>query len=340
MKKTFLLAAIPAFLVAAHSTSVSAFDLVDTDDLYINMNGDIDLIIQNETFRSGDDKGTEIETNFDDLDFDMEWKIEDNLSFVAASDWGVNAEEGSGVINEQSWAGVLIGDLLIRGGYQEDSIDPLGIDSFENIDMGRASGEQDGAGTKFEESIVVEYEAGDLWVSATYVHGAEEDSGNDIDEMPYRTAFAAEYAVGDLVLAGGFGSEENFEETATTDFYQFQAEYEVGELTLAFLYGAMTVEQDAGTDYDTTGYELDIQYQATDALSVQFGYETIDNGIEGEDDYVSTAIGATYAFSKKVKLYVEAGNYDGTYVKGDTASISTPSFDEDSTVAMMLSLDF
>lgn len=323
--------ALTAVAVAVSSTTFAGIDLVKSDDVTVNMNGDIDLIIQNET---SNDAGTEIESNFDDLDFDFKWKVDDSITFIAASDWTVESDEDETVENDQSWAGFAIGSWTVRAGTQEDSIDPLGIDSFENIDMGRASGDMDGSGTKMEQSILVKYEADSFEVSGTYVDPSEGDN------IPQRYALSAEIELGDLTIAGGIGEEENYAKDVSVSFYQGQAEYNFGQLTLGALFSSQSIKQDSGTNYDSTGFELDAQYKVSDKLTVQAGYETITNDISGEDDYTATAVGATYAFSKLVKLYVEAGTYDGTYVKGKSSSIGTATFDGDSAVAMMLSLDF
>ncbi|WOD07056.1 porin [Marinomonas sp. GJ51-6] len=98
--------------------------------------------------------------------------------------------------------------------------------------------------------------------------------------------------------------------------------------------------EESGTDYDSTGLEFNVNYEVSDKLDVYAGYETIDNGISGTDNYSGMGIGASYAFSKLVKLYVEAGTEDGTYLKAKGTGVSTSTKDEAKVLGMLLSIDF
>ncbi|MCV2402675.1 porin [Marinomonas sp. C2222] len=345
MKATKLVTAFGLTAIAAAvSTSTYAVDLIKTDDLTLNLNGDIDLLIEHD---SDNDNRTEAEANFDDVDFDFKWKIDDNLTFIAASDWTMESENNNTLQNDQIWAGVEIGDVTVRAGFQEDAIDPLGIDSFEIVDLGRASGDQDGGGTKFNESFFAAYEGDDYEIRGTYVVASEANTTSDDDEeQPKRTAFAGDVKVGDFLIEGGFGSETDFDEEITVDFWQAQVEYSIGQVKLGALYGEMDVDfTDASTtDLRSTGYELNVTYKVNSKLSVYAGYEAIDNHDSSYDNYTQQGVGAVYQFSKLAKLYVEAGTQNGTYWRGDSTRTATSSFnqtkDDVSVAGMLLSLDF
>lgn len=343
--KAIKFASIFALTAAAAAVSHSSFalDLVKSDDLTINMNGDLDLIIEHD---SNNNKRTEIESNFDDIDFDFKWKIDDSLTFIAASDWTVESDNDNVVNNDQSWVGVQFNDFLARAGFQEDAIDPLGIDSFEIAELGRASGDQDGSGTKFAESIVAGYTYDNVTILASYAlasEGTDEDNIYKEDsEVVDRLALYGKTKIGDFQYEAGIGQETDFDDTATVNFWQAQVEYFTGPITLGALYSSMSVDQtdSSETDYDSTGLEFNVQYKVNDKLNLSVGYETIDNGISGEDNYVGAGIGASYAFSKLVKLYVEAGTEDGTYISGKSTGPGTSTKDDTSVVGMLLSVDF
>lgn len=141
MKATKLVTAFGLTAIAmAVSTSSHAVDLVKTDDLTFNLNGDIDLkFIQTTT--GSDPSETTIETNFDDIDFDFKMKIDDSLSFLASADLTVESNDGEPAESASTFAGFKYNDLTVTAGYREDAIDPLGIDTFEIASLGRASGE-------------------------------------------------------------------------------------------------------------------------------------------------------------------------------------------------------
>lgn len=330
-------------IAAAVSTSSYALDLIKSDDLTVNMNGDIDLKMFH---NSGNSQRSEIEANFDDLDFDFKWKIDDNLTFLAATDWTMESDKGNNVKNDQAWVGLKYKDVTIRGGYQEDAIDPLGIDTFELASLGRASGEQDGSGTKFAESLVAGYDHDDFKLLASYAIASEVEGTSDEDdyeaEVPGRLALYAKTKVGNFQFEAGIGQEENYEEETQVDFWQAQVEYFAGPATLGALYSSMTVDQvdPSDTDYDSTGLEFNVSYEVNDKLDIYAGYETIDNGIEGTDNYVGKGIGASYAFSSKVKLYIEAGTEKGTYISGKSTGPKTSTKTEQSIAGMLLSVDF
>jgi predicted porin len=346
MKATKLVTAFGLTAIAmAVSTSSHAYDLVKSDNLSINFNGDIDLKIINSALKNGEDSDLEIEANFDDFDFDFEWKIDDSLSFIAGTDWTVESDEDNDVINYLSWSGLKYNDFQITAGLQEDAIDPLGIDSFEILSMGRASGEQDGSGTVFAESILTGYKFGKSEILASYVMASEEDGTDDEDdyegEVPDRIALYGKTKQGDFQFEAGIGQESDIDDETTVSFWQVQAEYTMGPTKLGVLYSTMNVDTDASgeVDSDSTGIELNITYEVNKKLDLYAGYEILENDLAGEDDYVGIGIGGSYAFSKFVKLYIEAGTEDGTYVTGK--STNPGHSDKDSrTFGMLLNAQF
>lgn len=335
--------ALTAVSVVMSPTSL-AFDIIKSDDLTINMNGDIDLTIEHDT---DNDNRTEVETNFDDLDFDFKYKIDDSLTFIAASDWTIESNENETLENDQSWAGIQVGDFILRAGYQEDAIEPLGIDSFEIGELGRASADQDGKGTKFEESIFGSYEGDNYEVRATFVKASATNTTNGNDgETPERRALAGKVKVGNFLIEGGFGNENDLDEEVFVDFWQAQVEYFIDDITLGVLYGEMKVDftDSSITDLKSSGYEFNVSYKVNKKLSVFAGYEQINNHTSGTEDFTQRGVGAVYKFSKLAKLYVEVASQRGTYLNGDSTDDVTDSFfkteEQQSVAGMLLSLDF
>ena len=346
MKATKLVTAFGLTAIAmAVSTSSHAFDLIKTDDIKINFNGDIDLKIIESANKDGSESDLEIEANFDDFDFDFVWKVDNSLSFIAGMDWTVESDRGNDVTNYLSWSGLKYNNFMVRAGLQEDAIDPLGIDSFEILSMGRASGEQDGGGTVFAETVLASYKFGKSQIISSYTMASEEDGSSDEDdyegEIPERLTLYGKTKVGDFQFEAGIGQESDIDEETTINFWQVQGEYSIGAAKLGILYSSMTVDTDASGEVDSTstGIELNAIYEVNDKLDVYAGYEILENDLAGEDDYVGVGIGASYAFTKKVKLYIEAGTEDGTFVTGKSGNPGHS--DKDSrTFGMLLNAQF
>lgn len=332
MKATKLVTAFGLTAIAmAVSTSSHAVDLVKSDDLTFNLNGDIDLkFIQ--TTEGSDPSETTLETNFDDIDFDFKMKIDDSLSFLASADLTVESNDGESAESASTFAGFKYNDVTVTAGYREDAIDPLGIDTFEIASLGRASGEQDGSGTVFGQTVVVEYDHDDFEIVASHTQIADTTTVQ-------RSALYGKTKVGDFQIEAGVGKETDEDDTATVNFWQAQVEYFTGPFTLGALYSSMSAEE-SGTDYDSTGLEFNVNYEVSDKLDVFAGYETIDSGVSGADEYVGMGIGASYAFSKLVKLYVEASTEDGTYLKAKGTGVSTSTKDDVQLLGLLLSIDF
>jgi len=327
MKKTMLAVIIPALLVG--SSSVFAYDLVKTDDLSINMNGDIDLKMYYFENNLNDDKDERtIEANFDDLDFTFKYKINDNLTFIAETDWTSEAEKGSEVNNQGAWIGVTSGSHHIRGGFTETSFDPLGIDSSEVTSVGMASGDVDGDGTSHEEAIRYDYETGDIWISATYGFEGDSRENSRVYQMAWK------YTPGPLQINGGIGHTDTWKDEATqsaeADYAQMEVEYDWGDLTTAALISGLKNDI---TDAKVIGMEFDITYMITDKLKFMFGMERLESDRDGSDyslDHGYT--GVKYKFSSNVAVYGEVGYRDGAFIKFNSESAS----EYDETIAGIL----
>jgi hypothetical protein len=334
MKKSILAIAIPA-LFATNLVMAGGINLVKTDDLTVNFNGDLDLKIYN----NDDKKHTQIETNFDDFDFTFTYGIDDNLQFIAETDFTMEFQEDEPLKNAAAWIGVKNQYGLLRAGFQETSFDPLGIDNSELTSVGMASGDTDGRdGSMHESSIVYEYKADSLWISATY--GKEEYSDSD-DIQPEMLQFAAMANVGQWELGFGVGKTTTPDSTGEvaddSTYYQGQAEYNFGNATLGILHGYQDEKID---DVQTQGTELDFTYKVTDKFKVVGGYERISqdiSGVTGNDDLDYSYLGINYSFSKLVTLYTEVGKKKGDYAA--YGKNTTTRYDQN-VVGLMLGVDF
>jgi len=326
MKKTILAAIIPALLMGA-SSSALAYDIVKTDDITINMNGDIDLKIWYVDNELKDDADTTIKANFDDLDFTFKYKINEGLTFIAETDWTSEATEGNKkssdgedtgyIYNAGAWIGFKTDYGTLRGGFQETSIDPLGIDNSEIVSVGMASGDVDGDGTTHAQSLRYDYTVGDLWLSATYG-----STGADKEE-PLLYAAAFQYTPGNLRVEGGLGQVTTYDDgkkDQKAEFIQAQIEYTMSGLTGGLLVSASNNDV---IDSDILGVELDVSYMLTKKLRLAAGYENISQDVADEsNDLNNWYVGTRYKFSKYVIIYTEIGQKDGELQKFGSTSAS------------------
>jgi predicted porin len=330
MKKTILATIVPTLLLA-NTAFAGGVDLIKNDDMVLNLNGDVDLIIKN----MDDNEGTQIEVNLDDLDFRFKYMVSSDLTFIAGADWSSEYESKDTIFSQYAWAGVEYANLTTTLGLQTSSFDPFGIEKFELMSMGRASGDQDGTGTDVEQSIKMDYEMGKFVLSGTYQVQDDKTELNEVQEVVVSADF------GDLEMMAGVGHEENYDASTTeysSDYYQVQAEYKMGSWVFGALYGAKSNERN-DAKAESNGYELNALYKVNDELSVHAGYEIIDTDIDGADTYKGAAIGAIYTFSPVVKLYMEVGQEEGAYLSGAN-SVSKKDVGDLNQVGMLLSLDF
>jgi len=342
-------------LAAMTSTSVYAggIDLVKTNDVTINFNGDIDLIVKN----MDDSENTQIEANFDDIDFDFSYRINNDFSFVAQTDWTVEFQDDDPVKNGGVSVGFIYKNNTILVGYlAETSFDPLGIDNAEVIDVGMASGDTDGDGTSHESAIRYDFQADNLWISATYGRSeyakSDNSSGTGTDStLPEVMQVAAIGHVGDFQIAGGIGHTETIEYAngsatkATTTFEsaygQGELEYNYGQGTVAILLSHQDMDvTSVDTNVKTYGFEFDAKYNVTSKFTIMTGFDHIEQDINTNTDNDSLTyayVGSTYKFSPVVTLYTELGHKKGDFWKYGKTSSST--YDQ-TQVALMLGLDF
>jgi hypothetical protein len=340
MKKTILATAIPALLLAG-SAFAGGVDLIKNDDMVLNLNGDIDLIIKN----MDDKEGTQIETNLDDLDFRFKYFINDNVTFIAGADWTAEFSQGDGIYNAYAWAGAEIGNLTVTAGTQTTSFDPFSVEKFEIMNMGRASGDQDGSTAEFDQTIVATYETKSYSISGTYVLPEDDDDettnlkSSSALTNPERYELVASAKLGSVSVMAGVGHEENYEGGTEydSDFYQAQAKYKMGNWEFGALYAAKSNDYN-GNEAESDGFELNAVYKVNSALTVHAGYEMIDTDIDGADAYKGAAIGAIYKFSPVVQMHFELGQEDGTYLNGVKNTGSTK--DDLNQAAILLNLDF
>lgn len=332
--KIFL--ATGAFAVLASSTAFAGgIDLVKSDAITVNMNGEIDMKITHEHKKGEDDQGTQIETNFDNLGFDFTYKINNSLSFVAQTDWTQGYEENSTVKNDGAWVGVDTAYGLVRIGYEGNSFDDLGIDNSELLDNGMASSQVAGGidgETQYESSIVYEFNQDNYKFSATYTKaetGSDASEGDSNDLIPEIMQAAGFVELGDLEIGGGLGKTKvinNGDTTYQSKYAQMQAKYKMGDLTLAVLAG---YEDQEKVDVTTNTFEFDALYDINNNMSVMGGYERLVQDIADSsiiydyknDDTLELAyIGMAYKFGEHVTLNTEYGYKKGSMVSSGTGT--------------------
>jgi len=326
MKKAILAVIIPSIL-GVSSAFAGGIDLVKTDDFSVNMNGDIDLKLyytDKDNIEAGKIKqsaGGTIDANFDDLDFTFKYFVSEGLTLIAETDWTSESQKGdkkpqdnetSGyVYNAGAWVGAKTDYGLLRFGYQENSFDPLGIDSFEITSNGMASGDVDGDGTNHPESIVYEHKVDKVWFSATYGYeGADKDQTR-------QTQVAARYIDKNLNFGGGIGQTKAWDENgvleADATYAQAEIEYTFDKLTAAALVSYL--DNDAN-DRSLNGYELNFKYQVMPKITLSAGWDHIDQNMEeGEDDNALDVLGlgVKYKFNSNASIYAEVGTKEGDF---------------------------
>ena len=327
MNKTrkFFLTGVALAVFTANSAFAGGINLVKTDAVTVNMNGDIDLRILNKD----DKEGTQIEANFDDMDFTFTYKISKGLKFIAETDWTMEYESSEGLENDGAWVGFETDYGLLRAGFQTNSFDPLGIDSAEILDNGMSSGDIDGGGTNRGSSLVYEFERDNYWLSATYTLPQQEneyDADADDDVLiPEVMQLVGMYEVGDLSMGAGVGKTITYTDDDDVKYEsvytQAQAEYKMGSLTLSILAG---YEEQQKVNVTTKTLEFDTQYKLNKKITFMGGFDILSQDYDDltlnsktliNDDVRLTYFGTTYKFNKYVKLYAEVGTKKGSMVR-------------------------
>jgi len=339
MKKAMLAVLIPS-LLGASSAFAGGIDLVKTDDITLNFNGDIDLKSYYVTDNDGESAGTQTEVIFDDFDFDLTYKISDSLTFISGADFtadpGSETEDNATLGADLIWVGIQTDYGQVQWGNLETSFDPLGIDNAE-IYGGVASGDTDGGGTSHVNAIKYDYVVGDLWVSATYgIHGEDYDN-TKITQMAWK------YTPGDLQINGGVGQTTKYAgggdntEAAKATYAQMEVEYKFGDYTAAVL---VSQEDEEIADIVTNGIEVDFTYKVTSKLKLSTGADFLTQDIAGNttnDDFTTYYVAGKYSFSKLVSLQMEIAQRDGDL---QAFGKSLSSYDGQTKAGMLLSLDF
>lgn len=347
MKKAILAVLIPSLLGAS---SAFAVDIYKTDDMLINFNGDIDLklLYKNDTVKDKTTKG--IEANFDDFDFTFKYFVADGITFIAETDWTSEANKGDKkvnldvttdangnvtkvkskdngyIYNAGAWVGVQTDYGLVRAGYQEVAMDPLGIDSSELTDAGMASGDVDGDGTTHPESIMYEHKIDNVWFAASYGY-----EGAD-NENTRQQQLAARYITKGLNFGGGIGRtikfNENGSKKADATYVQGEVDYTWGKLRTAGLMSYLKNDRNELEDREIFGYEVDVTYKLTSKARLAAGWDRLDQDMgDGVDNNTLDVyyVGARYQFAKNVRVYGELGLKDGSFAKFDN---SVKNYDE------------
>jgi hypothetical protein len=307
--KKFLLTATALAVITSTSAFASAgIDLIKTDAITVNLDGDLDLKIINDNQNSGDN--TTIQANFDDLDYTFTYKIDDSLTFIAAGDFSSEYEQGDSdgsIYNNGVYLGFSYNQHKLLIGGQEISFDTFGVDNSEVAPADKGSSYHDNSSTWHNTSAVYTYSFDKSYISATYAKADESTSTKDIYQV---VAFTKTHG---FELMGGIGLTTNNADTSS----EYDAVY--GQLEAVYNYGngkvgvnlSMEDDEDAFT---STGVDLDFSYKlnkkATLALGASFITQDMD-GTDDNDDYSSVYAGVIYKFNKYVILYTEIGQAEG-----------------------------
>jgi len=234
-------------------------------------------------------------------------KVSGGIDQDDVDDGEFESDQNGYIYNAGAWVGFKTDYGTLRGGFQETSIDPLGIDNSEIVGVGMASGDVDGGGTTHQQSLRYDYSVGDLWVSATYG-----STGADKEE-PLLYAAAFQYTPGNLRVEGGLGQVTTYNSDGSrnqkAEFIQGQVEYTMDALTTGILISASNNDV---IDSDILGVELEASYMLTKKLRLAAGAERISQDIgDVENDLDNWYAGTRYKFSKYVIIYTEIGQRDG-----------------------------
>lgn len=336
-KKFLLTATALAVLTSTSAFASKGIDIIKTDDITVNLDGDLDLKIVNK----GD--GTTIEANWDDFDTSFKYKIDDRLAFLAGTDWSMEEEYGSSLYNKGIYMGFAYDEHKIMVGSQEISFDKFGVDHAEVAPADKSSGYHDGnKSTWHNTAFVYTYSLDNGYISATYAKGSgDDDKDQDASEFDVYQVLGFMKTHG-FELMGGIGQTKGVDGNASPDY-----ESVYGQLEAVYNYGngqvginvAMEDDKDAFT---SQGVDLDFTYKMTKKATLNLGASFITQDMDGTDDnedYTSVYAGVTYKFNKYVILYSEVGQEDGDQAKYGSAT-DVSSKDNDKTVGMYLNFQY
>ena len=311
--KKFLLTATALAVITSTSAFASAgIDIIKTDAITVNLDGDLDLKILNKG------NGTTIEANWDDFDASLAYKIDDRLTFLAGTDWSMEEEYGSSLYNKGIYMGFAYDDNKIMAGSQEISFDKFGVDHSEVAFADESSGYHDGnKSTWHNTAFVYTYSLDNGYISATYAKGSgDEDKDQDASEFDVYQVLGFMKTHG-FELMGGIGQTKGVKGADADALPDYESVY--GQLEAVYNYGngqvginvAMEDDKDAFT---STGVDLDFTYKMTKKATLNLGASFITQDYDDDtdiEDYNSMYAGVTYKFNKYVILYTEISQEDG-----------------------------
>ena len=337
--KFLLTATALAVLTSTSAFASKGIDLIKTDDITVNFDGDLDLKFINK----GD--GTTIEANWDDFDTSFAYKINEHLTFLAQTDWSMEQAYGDGLYNKGNYMGFSYDDHKIMVGSQETSFDKFGVDHSEVAYADESSGYHDGQDSTWHNSAVVyTYSLEDGYISATYAKG--NGTGDDVDKYAseddvYQLLGFVE--VGEFELMGGVGQTKGVDDDEYEAIYgQLEAVYNYsnGEIGINL---AMEDDKDAFT---STGIDFDFTYKLTKKATLNLGTSYVTQEFDDNtdiDDYLSTYAGIRYKFNSYVILYTEISREDGQKAEygyaGAEGKLDTDA-DDDNYVGMYLNFQY
>lgn len=318
--KKFLLTATAIAVISSTSAFASkGIDLIKTDAITVNLDGDLDLKIINDNQNSGNN--TTIEANFDDLDYTFTYKVDDSLTFIAAGDYSSEYEDGSSdgsIYNKGTYLGFSYNQHKLLVGGQEISFDTFGVDNSEIAPADKGSSYHDNSSTWHNTSFVYRFSFDKSYISATYAKADDSTSDKDIYQVVAFTKLVPGFE-----LMAGVGKTENPDYDAV--YAQLEAVYNVGDAKFGVNL-SMEDDQDAFT---STGVDLDFSYKMTKKAKFMMGTSFIMQDMDGtddNDDYQSMYAGVQYKFNNYVILYTEIGQGDGDQASyGSATSFSDKS---------------
>jgi len=329
--KFLLTATALAVLTSTSAFASKGIDIIKTDDITVNLDGDLDLKIINK----GD--GTTIEANWDDFDTSFKYKIDEHLAFLAGTDWSMEEEYGSSLYNKGLYMGFAYDDHKIMAGSQEISFDKFGVDHAEIAPADKSSGYHDGnKSTWHNTAFVYTYSLENGYISATYAKAGDETQDASEFDVYQVLAFMD---VNEFELMGGIG------QTKGVDGDEYESVY--GQLEAVYNYsngqiGINVAMEDDKDAFTSQGVDLDFTYKLSKKATFNLGASYITQDMDGtdeNDDYTSVYAGVKYKFNNYVILYTEIGQEDGDYADYGSAT-EYSSKDNDNTVGMYLNFQY
>ncbi|MGM0593266.1 MAG: porin [Pseudomonadota bacterium] len=146
---------------------------------------------------------------------------------------------------------------------------------------------------------------GPVGIGLAYAAGedaVDEENNNDA------TSMMVNYSAGPLYLSAALESFSDDTDPAETDELEtatkLGAGYKVGPVALGLVYETLAYE----TRDDETETYVSMKFKANDAMAIKAAYGMRDDGVSGTDDATMTAVGVDYKMDKQASVYALYAN--------------------------------